>query len=146
MSLLLNHAHNEGERGEAAPSNIEKTCPVASQNTRLEVARRIYDMRRSREQFLPVEMFSEPAWDILLFLYIARAEQHRATVGAACASAGVPVSTALRWIQRLVTVGMVEKEAHPTNQRVHWLTLAPNTQCQLDRFLDRLKGKHWNQF
>lgn len=59
------------------------------------------------------DLFGEPAWDILLNLFIAGCEGRRLTVAAVCAGAGAPASTALRWITILEKRGMVIREGEP---------------------------------
>ena len=142
FSLILDQFDSRSERLGRAGHGCDASRSTSLQTARLQVAKRIYGTRRSREQFLQTDLFSEPAWDILLFLYIADAEQRRVNVGAVCAAAGVPASTALRWLQRLATAGMVLKASHPTDQRVHWLVLTPDTKCQLERFFDHVKSRH----
>lgn len=145
VSLLLNQASAPNDLRADGGKNGPSSSPADARMSRLGVAKRIYDMRRARSQFLPMDMFAEPAWDILLFLYMSHGEQQRSTVTAVCSSAGVPISTALRWVQRLATIGMVEKEVHPTDQRVSWVSLSPDAQCQLDRLFNcLLRQKNWS--
>lgn len=109
---------------------------------RVDLAKHIYDMRRARADYFPADLFAEPAWDILLYLYEAGAAHQRTTVTTLCNFAGVPSTTALRWIQRLITVGIVEKDPNPLDQRVSWVRLSPDAQDQMDRFLGRLCGQN----
>ena len=132
-------SHDAASGRERRPAAGQEASPAtASRDARVMLAKHIYEMRRARDQFLPPDMFAEPAWDILLYLYGMHAAQHRATVTAVCASAGVPTSTALRWIQRLEIIGLIEKESHPTDNRISWVQLSTEGECQLDRFFDRL--------
>ncbi len=65
------------------------------------VAKQAIKMRRQRAKLFGVGLFAEPGWDILLELYVARAEDYKVTVGNACIAAAVPMSSALRWCQLL---------------------------------------------
>jgi DNA-binding MarR family transcriptional regulator len=113
-----------------------QSLDIESRNIpRPELAKQIYEMRRLREKFLSQDLLAEPGWDILLILYWAGATQQRMTISGACVSAGVPPTTALRWVQRLIETGMVEKEPHPTDHRVSWLTLSKEATDTLDEFL-----------
>ena len=71
------------------------------------MARRILEARRLREAHLPIGLFTEPAWDMLLDLYIAEGEDRAMSAGSLCASARMPPKTALRWIGSLETEGCV---------------------------------------
>src|SRR3990170_867728 len=107
-------------------------------NERAELAKEIHDARRSRDRYFPAEVFAEPAWDILLILYWAHHVQQPMTVTNVCASAAVPPTTAIRWIESLQGLGLVRKCQHPTDRRVHWLDLTADATAKLDRYLDDL--------
>jgi DNA-binding MarR family transcriptional regulator len=105
---------------------------------RAELARWLHDQRRRRDQYLPSELFGEPAWDILLLLYWARQCQRRLSVSAVCASAGAPSTTALRYVEHLHRLGYVTKTPHPTDKRVSWLSLSDNGDQQVGHYLDQI--------
>lgn len=110
----------------------------AGGEARAKVAKRLHDQRRRREQFLPAELFGEPAWDILLILYWARHSQRRLSVSAVCASSGAPSTTALRYIEHLLRTGQIAKERHPTDKRISWLSLSDETDFKIGQYLDRI--------
>jgi DNA-binding MarR family transcriptional regulator len=49
------------------------------------------------------DLFPDPAWEMLLDLYINENHRPRVAVSSLCIAAKVPPTTALRWIDRLVT-------------------------------------------
>ena len=110
---------------------IEATTHVS----RADLAKHLYEMRRKRDDFLPPDLFAEPAWDIMLLLYWADEKQDRMSVSAVCASAGVPATTAMRWIQTLIDTRLVERTAHPTDLRMSWLSLTLEARTALERYL-----------
>jgi DNA-binding MarR family transcriptional regulator len=79
--------------------------------------RSVLKARRARESLLGHELFSDPAWDILLELYLAELSQHRQTITALCAGAAVPATTALRWINHLEAKGLVRKSPDPIDRQ-----------------------------
>lgn len=107
---------------------------------RAEFAKWLYDQRRLREQYLPPELLGEPAWDILLLLYWARHQQRRLSVTAVCASAGAATTTALRYIDHLHRSNMLEKEPHPTDRRISWLSLSDEMDAKIARYLDHIRN------
>lgn len=119
-------------------SDRSKPCGHAGGEARAEFAKKLYDQRRRREQFLPAELFGEPAWDILLILYWARHSQRRLSVSAVCASSGAPSTTALRYIEHLLQTGQIAKERHPTDGRISWLSLTDEADFKIGQFLDRI--------
>jgi len=82
-------------------------------------AKRIIRLREARRKFLPEGYFEEPAYNILLDLYVATAEARVVYVNDACIASNTPTSTALRWISILVRDGFAmrfrdEKDARRT--------------------------------
>jgi DNA-binding MarR family transcriptional regulator len=63
--------------------------------------------RRGREAALGRELFSDPAWDILLELYAARLGERRMTLRELARSINIPESTTARWISVLSDRGLV---------------------------------------
>ncbi len=74
-------------------------------------------LRRLRERLFPTGLFQDPAWDILLELYLAHGRGEALSVSAACVSAAVPATTALRYIRVLEERGMVIRKSHHTDRR-----------------------------
>jgi len=83
----------------------------------------IYRDRRRRERHLPSRLFGEPAWDILLDLYVAATRGLAVSVSNACLAAATPASTALRWLHHLEVDGLVERLADETDARRHYVRL-----------------------
>lgn len=84
----------------------------------LDLARLLYDMRRRRmASFGDAELFGEPAWDILLDLYIAHASGNPVSITSACIGAAVPATTALRHLGQLHDEGLIVRENDPRDQR-----------------------------
>lgn len=64
-------------------------------------ASRMYNERRHRAAFLPNELLSDHAWDILLWLFIETKRGRRVTALEASQAANVPEQVGLRWISAL---------------------------------------------
>ncbi|EAQ30101.1 hypothetical protein NAP1_04975 [Erythrobacter sp. NAP1] len=83
-----------------------------------EFAREAYTMRRRRGTiFDNQELFGEPAWDILLDLYIAHVERKTVSVSSACIGSAAPPTTGLRWLGVLTEEGLIVREHDPEDQR-----------------------------
>lgn len=75
--------------------------------------------RRRRARCFPgfADLFGDPAWDILLDLYVA---QHRGIpvyISDACVAAGLPATTALRKIQTMTRRGLLERVLDKADRR-----------------------------
>jgi hypothetical protein len=90
-----------------------------------EPVRSVIAARRRRARFFPSDMFADPAWDILLDLYLAEIEQRRTVVSSLCAAAYVPATTALRWITSLANRGMLTRRSDPLDRRRVFVELTP---------------------
>ncbi len=100
-------------------------------------AERIRDVlraRRLRANFLPADLFADPAWDMLLDLLYAELAQHRVAVSSLCVAAAVPPTTALRWLTTLVNRGLVVRRGDPRDARRVFVELAPDTSAALHRY------------
>ncbi|WP_407644415.1 winged helix DNA-binding protein [Erythrobacter insulae] len=101
------------------PEPIE--APTRRETARLAYAawaRDQYATRRRRETvFRNAELFGEPAWDILLDLYIAYVDQKTVSVSSACIGSAAPSTTGLRWLGILAEQGLVTREHDPDDQR-----------------------------
>lgn len=79
--------------------------------------------RRMRDQFLPGDLFADPAWDMLLDLFAARLEGSSVSVSSLCIAAAVPPTTALRWITTLTDAGLLMRREDPSDRRRAFIVL-----------------------
>lgn len=89
----------------------------------LSYATGIYAFRRKRAKWLPEDLFGEPAWDILLELFVMRLQGNPVRVKNVCIASGVPATTALGWINVLEGKGMISSSADACDHRVRWIWL-----------------------
>ena len=88
------------------------------------VAKSLYLARRLRERYVGSGLLGEPAWDMLLDLFVRGAEGKRTAVTSLCMASGVPASTALRWIGTLQDAGLVVREDAEHDRRIAYLKLS----------------------
>jgi DNA-binding MarR family transcriptional regulator len=136
MDLAINDARAEKllegiqearDRLARIEQEIREACrrpsPPCDDETALSTARALFRQRRTRERHLPVALFAEPAWDMLLELFICRLEGRAVQVSAVGLTAGIPPTTVLRWLDVLEREGMIARSAAPTDLRVVHVTL-----------------------
>jgi Fic family protein len=109
--------------------------PEDEQAVLLEAARQIYEGRRNRERIFGQGLFADPAWDILLDLYIARREGRKVTISSACIAASAPTTTATRHISHLVQIGLIVRIPHPVDARSSYLQLTATGERKLTQLL-----------
>lgn len=101
-----------------------------------DLARKVYAVRRRREALPGTSgLFGEPAWDILLDLFIAARETRRVSLANACASAAAPEASALRWVAILERRGLIVSDG-PAHDR--YLKLSQATYESLIDYFRRL--------
>jgi len=78
---------------------------------------------------------SDPAWDMVLDLYVAEGVGRPVSVSDLALAAAVPRSTGLRWVALLVEEGHLERECDPHDGRRSFVKLSEHTRAVLDRYL-----------
>ncbi|QCB44120.1 transcriptional regulator [Sphingomonas sp. PAMC26645] len=123
-----------------APINIAKRAtPFAVSDTVLvDMARRLYELRKVRDAMLGDALFSEPAWDILLDLFISEHEQRRLSVSAVCIGARAPSATALRYLTMLQDADLVERIRDARDGRRSHVQLTVLGRLRMTNLLGRL--------
>lgn len=95
--------------------------------------------RRLRGDYLPADLFADPAWDILLDLMAARLEGKKVAVSSLCIAAAVPPTTALRWIAMLTERGLLRRVADPEDGRRIHMELSDDAARALGVYLRRAR-------
>lgn len=106
-------------------------------------AQAIFRDRQRRAKYLPTVPFADPAWDLLLDLYFRGAKGEIVTVSNACMAAGVPTTTALRWIDILIDLGLVTREADVADRRRILLHLTDDAREKLKAYFSQLMDSNF---
>jgi DNA-binding MarR family transcriptional regulator len=100
--------------------------------------RAIMSERKRRTHFFSKAMFGEPAWDMLLALYITDFAGRRQTISKLVGWVNAPRSTANRWIDYLERERLVERTPHPNDRRFVFIDLADKGRRLLDEYFSTL--------
>jgi DNA-binding MarR family transcriptional regulator len=100
--------------------------------------RRIVRQRQLRARFFEGDLFSDPAWDMLLDLTAARAEHIRVSVTSLCIASAVPPTTALRWIGQMVEAGLFQRVEDDTDRRRAFIGLTDKAADAMARYFAEL--------
>lgn len=105
-----------------------------------------YQERRRRSKYFDVDLFGEPAWDMLLDLFVAWAVERRLSVTALCYGSGSSQTTALRWLGVLESKGLVGRSADKFDKRRVWVMLTKQGDLAVRSYLlGRAKRKYGDQ-
>lgn len=122
---FTNHATPRPEAGG------ERQSPVA-------VARTLLAQRQIRLEFFPAELFHEPAWDMLLALYVADEEHQTMNVKTLVATTSAPVTTSQRWIDHLHKLKLIDRIVDPVDRRRMEISLSDSGRRAVLAYLQRV--------
>ncbi|WP_338468517.1 winged helix DNA-binding protein [Novosphingobium sp. ZN18A2] len=106
-------------------------------------ARVIYKSRRERDDCASGlrNLFGEPAWDILLDLFIAAQQGAQVQVSSVCLDANVPSTTLLRWLARLEREELITRAADDRDGRRRFVMLTERGEQFMLELLATLDAK-----
>ena len=97
------------ETGEATPPQ-----PLLDANepwkARAEAASRYLKLRSQRDAIAGPSLLSDPAWDMLLDLFVGHITGRDVSVTSACLASRRPATTSLRYIERMAKQGLIRRE------------------------------------
>lgn len=81
------------------------------------------NLRRLRRRLFGYELYSGPAWEILLHLFESHVLERRDTVGNVTDGTELPGATSLRWMARLEQEGLIQLRDDHLDRRRRWVEL-----------------------
>lgn len=91
--------------------------------------------RRARDQAFEGSLFLNPAWDILLDLYINHVQGRKECVSNVCIASSAPATTVSRWIALLEKQGLIERASDPNDKRRTLLGLSADGLRRMEQAL-----------
>ena len=127
------------ETASSSKLNDNGTPSLSSRSqAEIRLVREAIRARAARTSFFKARFFSDPAWDILLDLYLAELRQRRLSVSAIGVSADVPLTTLLRWLDTLQREGLIERAADPLDGRRVFVTLSTKASAAMHSYFASL--------
>ena len=123
---------------EDGPSSASAQSPIKENSAHQDLiarARAILSNRQLRSRYFSPAIFGEPAWDVLLVLYIGDASEARQTIGKLASQIKIPPTTVLRWVNYLEKERLVSRQRHPTDRRVVFIRLEEKGRSSLESYL-----------
>lgn len=107
----------------------------------LATAERAYRDRQKRTEFVgDKEIFGEPAWDMLLDLFIRQTKEEEISVKSACINSEAPAPTALRWLNVLAQHELISLHPDATDSQKHLITLTATGYEGMLRYLESISS------
>ena len=133
IAARLREAAEPGSRRDSS----DAARPPRPARSHLALARKAYALRRKRSAiFGNPDLFGEPAWDILLDLFIAHGEGKPVSVSSACIGSAAPATTGLRWLGVLADEGLILREPDPEDHRRVMVRLTSGGLAAMERYFD----------
>ncbi|MDB5698604.1 MAG: hypothetical protein JWN69_1408 [Alphaproteobacteria bacterium] len=104
------------------------------------VARVLVGQLHARGHYLPQVPAADPHWLMMLELFIAGEEKRQVSVSSLCMAAGVPSTTALRYVRTLEDKSVFDRTTHPKDRRICHIRLTTEAKRQIERYLIAVAG------
>lgn len=98
-------------------------------------ADRLYAERRRRDGLFPDNIFGEPAWDLMLAMFLAREKGQPMILCRAYKAAGVSDTTGRRLLDRMEEEGLITRRRAPRSRKMRIVEL---TDMAAERLIDYL--------
>lgn len=131
FSAKLASQHHALEQPPEAPQNLVAKSALAA-------ARSLMHSRCAAQAAFPYDIFQDPAFDILLTLFVSGEEGHKMPISAVVLSGGTPPTTGLRWVTKLEKLGMLLREDDPFDKRRQFISLTEETRERMLQWLTPL--------
>jgi hypothetical protein len=125
--------------------------PIEAVNTSLErsfarerillLAETVYRSRRERSKYFSKMFFGEPAWDMLIDLFIAQLKGREISTTSLCMASDVPQTTALRYINAMESKGLIERSPSLDDKRRNYVKLSSYTFDNVWQFLEKQSAR-----
>jgi DNA-binding MarR family transcriptional regulator len=93
--------------------------------------------RRRRRRFFNPDLFSEPAWELLLALYIEH-QGRRFNLNQLTEFVGLAPTTVLRWTEYLEEQELVHRIPQPTDRRAMFVELTDKGKSAMEAYLSEI--------
>lgn len=105
-----------------------------------QMVRQVIANRQARVRFFDPDLFGDPAWDMLLDLTAAHGEGVQVSVTSLCIAAGVPATTALRWLTQMVESGIFQRVPDPADRRRAFIALSDKAIAAMSGYFASLRS------
>ncbi|AMO72148.1 helix-turn-helix domain-containing protein [Sphingorhabdus sp. M41] len=80
-------------------------------------------------------LFADSCWNMCLDIYICGLKDEQVTVSAIAHSSGIPMTTAMRYINVMVEQGLLEKSSNPADNRMVFVAVSGECRKRIESLL-----------
>jgi len=115
----------------SAPATTNALIAIA-----VKKAAELIEITKRRSRFMSAaNLFADPAWFIMLDLFVRQHSGLQTTVSSACHASFSPLTTALRHLAILTERNIIEREYDPVDQRRVFVKLTQKASAEIQRTL-----------
>ena len=103
-------------------------------------AREVLAVRKARRRYFPPDLFHEPAWEMLVALFIIYETDHSMNVKALVSCSDAPATTSQRWIDHLHKSGLIDRVTDTVDRRRIDISLSDRGHEAMVRYLKDISG------
>lgn len=134
-----------GEFGSRADQIIASGKPALSKapDQRVDLVARATELqtiRRARRKFFPLDLFHEPAWEMLVALFIVYETDHSMNVKQLVGRSDAPATTSQRWIDHLYKSGLINRVTDTEDRRRIDISLSERGHDAMTKYLQHVSG------
>lgn len=107
--------------------------PAPEREHLIDAATKAIQLRGFRNKHFPQGIFGEPAWDVLLAIYAHEHISRARSISQVAKVSSLTGSSALRWINQLARLQLVERRQDPLDRRTAQVMLTETGRRTLDR-------------
>jgi DNA-binding MarR family transcriptional regulator len=126
---------------EETPESLRRDAPNApatpfTDKQRITVAQAWTRASNLRRSALGIAYFQDPAWDILLLVYLEHLKGRALHVTAASTAGNVAPTTGLRWLQKLTEDGWIERRTLASNRKCVQVVLTDQALVKMNALME----------
>jgi DNA-binding MarR family transcriptional regulator len=106
-----------------------------SDDSAMEAARSLIDMRRLRGNLFGHSFFSDPAWDLLLQLFVHTTSKDPLSLSTLSCESRVPHTSMTRWVAKLRDAGLVSTSEDPADGRRVFVSISTRGKSRMRQLL-----------
>ncbi|NJC05455.1 DNA-binding MarR family transcriptional regulator [Sphingomonas kaistensis] len=119
--------------------SADPAAAVRREQSAVELARSVHHARRRRSEHFGPVLFSEPAWDMLLVLFIyGNRNEERLSVTRLAEYGDAQLTTAIRWLDYLESQRLIVRQQCEVDRRKYFVELSERGRTMMVSYFESL--------
>lgn len=136
LTLMVNNPSGRIQHPGNASQAIKQSPSLSENKRRLDTAIAWVRVHQARDKAIGADLFSDPAWSMLLDLYINRSAQRAVSMSSLSIAANVPLTTGVRWVAILEKAGLIVRTPDRFDRRRTLLVMTDQAVTKMEDALD----------